>query len=397
MKPPELQVEIVIVNRNYPPRAGVTGEAACKFAEHLNSHGSFKIHVMTTSSNYQGGASLLEPTGTVREIRSLYDGKNKFLRLLSSFIESYFLLRAAKSIDPHHIIVMTDPPFLQFWASLLLSGKQPWTLWAMDIFPDAFVAGNLVSTKNFAYRLIRYLTYKKPPNSLIALGTLQAKYLQTAYGDSLRKVIVIPCGVYSKKDSPAPPPNWKNECEQKIVIGYCGNLGEAHSVTFLKEVINHLDPNRFHLVLSVYGVRAAEILTFAETKKAGITFLPRVERDQMHLIDIHLVSLLKNWKHVCVPSKAVSAICSGSPILFYGTSDCDNWKMLGSAGWLIQQSSDAEAVAKSVKEFLNGVNADDIQTKKTNAAKLAAELQDEIAAGYDETTRLLTGENQAEK
>ncbi|MDB4766601.1 hypothetical protein OAG71_02815, partial [bacterium] len=151
---------ITIVNRNYPPRTGVTGESACRLAEYLETNHGAVVTVVSSRSNYEGGGSPLEPTGEVRLIKSWYDGKNKLLRLFSSFFESYYLVKAARSAKPDRVIVMTDPPFLQFWAANLLAGKCPWTLWSMDIFPDAFVASDLVTSRNPFYRLLKHLTYR---------------------------------------------------------------------------------------------------------------------------------------------------------------------------------------------------------------------------------------------
>ena len=375
-------VKIAIVNRNYPPRTGITGESACQLARYLETNTNAKVTVVSSRSDYAGGGADIEPVGDVRLIRSWYDGKNKLLRLFSSFLESYLLIRTARSTKPDRIIVMTDPPFLQFWAPLLLEGKCPWTLWSMDVYPDAFVSGNLVKPNNLAYRALHHLTYKNSPDSLITLGPLQGEYLRVAYRKPIEHVAVVPCGVYAKQDQPTAEPAWKKDSAGKILLGYCGNLGEAHSVEFLKQVINHFDPARYHMVLSVYGVKAQEILDHARTKQTGISITPRVEREHMHFIDIHLVSLMERWSHVCVPSKAVSAICSESPILLYGTPDCDNWKMLGFGGWLIRQSSNPNDVSKAVRHFLDVMDHDAIESKKRDASTVAASLQEMIEFGY---------------
>lgn len=397
---------VVIVNRNYPPRTGVTGESACRFATYLQSNFDVDVIVVSALSKYAGGGSGLASVGDVRLIPSWYDGKNKLLRFFSSFFVSLFLIRTARSIKSDHVIVMTDPPFLQFWASLLLSGKRPWTLWSMDLFPNAFVAGNFVSANNFAYRALKYLTYRNTPNALIALGPLQVEYLVTQYGREIPNTFIIPCGVCKRETNPStdinsspiadigPGPDWKSEYSNRIIIGYCGNLGEAHSVEFLKQIINHLDETRFHLILAVYGVHAQEILDHAKNKNSGLTIVSRVDRTEMHHIDIHLVSLLKNWAHVCVPSKAVSAICSGSPILFYGTRQCDNWALLGEAGWLIEEDNNSENLSSIVRDFLAKVTDAEIREKKLIATTTSDHLQSLVEIGYAKVATYLLDRKQ---
>ena len=389
MSSPDQNLKIVIVNRNYPPRSGVTGESACKLARYLETKENAKVAVVSSRSNYAGGGAELQPAGDVRLIRSWYDGKNKVLRLLSTFVESCLLIRTARSLNPDRVIVMTDPPFLQFWAPRLLSGKCSWTLWSMDLYPDAFVSSQLVKPNNLVYRILRHLTYREAPDSLVALGPLQAKYLRAAYREPIESVAIVPCGVHVNQDQGASEPAWKKDSAGKIVLGYCGNLGEAHSTEFLKQVIDHFDPMRFHLVLSVYGVKSQEILEHAQTKQMGISIVSRVEREQMRFIDIHLVSLKKNWSHVCVPSKAVSAICSGSPILFYGTPDCDTWEILGFGGWLIRQSAHVRDVSKAVRYFLDSIDHESLVSKKRDASTVASAVQEMHEFGYYQVAKEL--------
>ena len=364
---------VVIINRNYPPRTGVTGESACALAQYLRDEEKVIVSIVTVRSAYQGGGSVSEPMGKVHEIASLYDGKNKLLRLLTSFVESFRLIWKARRLAPTKTIVMTDPPFLTFWAALLLGKKRDWILWSMDLFPDAFVAGKLISKQSIFYQVLDWIVYRAAPKSLIALGPLQAKYLQAKYGHAIDTAI-LPCGVFdyiAAKDVP----DWRTDHSDKIILGYCGNLGEAHSVEFLKAVIDQLDPAKFHLVLSLYGVRAAEIMKTLPKKTEGISIVPSVARQELGFIDIHLVSLQKHWTHICVPSKAVSAVCSGSTFLFYGTTQSDNWKLLGQAGWIIEEANN-DGIRHEVATFMSTLQQDALIAKKRKAIKTAIELRD---------------------
>ena len=186
---------VVIINRNYPPRQGVTGESAQQLAQYLQEHHHKSVSIVTVRSSYAGGGGALEPVGTVYEIDSLFEGKQKLLRLVSSFIESWRLIWRAKRLGGDHYIVMTDPPFLSLWAVLMFTRDTPWTLWAMDLYPDAFHADQLVSRRNVAYRIMRRVVYGRPPGSLIALGPLQAEYIHRKYRRQIPTAL-IPCGIH---------------------------------------------------------------------------------------------------------------------------------------------------------------------------------------------------------
>ena len=384
----ETDHHIVIINRNYPPRTGVTGESACVLARWLQENLGYRVSIVTVRSNYAGGGSKLDPVGEVHEIASWYDGKRKLLRLCSTFIECFLLVLKARRLKADSTIVMTDPSFLSSWASVLLGRKRHWGLWSMDLFPEAFVASKLVTDRNIFYRFLFWLVYRCPPRYLIALGDLQARYLQECYGAEIPTAI-LPCGVYDAT-TVADPPDWKTENSNRIILGYCGNLGEAHSVDFLQSVIRNMDPEKFHLVLTVYGAKSESFLQQLDDSQDGVSLIGSVSRPQLGFIDVHLVSLLGRWANVCVPSKAVSAVCSGSSFLFYGIEQCDNWEMLKDAGWLVPQTSDIDQMDAAVSAILDSLSEQSLESKKTAARDIARNLLDSESHAFSQIGALVT-------
>ncbi len=378
---------IVIINRNYPPRTGVTGESACVLARWLTEKLNCQISIVTVRSNYAGGGSKLEPVGQIHEIASWYDGKNKLLRLGSTFIECFLLVWKARRLRADSTIVMTDPSFLSAWASVLLGKKRRWGLWSMDLFPEAFVAGKLVTDRNLFFRFLSWLVYRTPPKFLIALGELQAKYLSDSYGCEIPTAI-LPCGVFDGASVGAIP-DWKTDSSERIVIGYCGNLGEAHSVEFLHSVIRNLDPEKFQLVLKVYGAKSEMFLEQLGECPDGVSLIGSVSRSQLGFIDIHLVSLLGQWANVCVPSKAISAVCSGSSFLFYGIEQCDNWQMLQNAGWLVPETDNIDKMDEIVDEILQSITHDLLNKKREAARAIARTLLADEARAFAQIGQLL--------
>ena len=378
----ETDNHVVIINRNYPPRIGVTGESACVLARWLQANLSYRVSIVTVQSNYAGGGSKLKPVGEVHEIASWYDGKRKLFRFFSAFIECFFLVLKARQLKANSIIVMTDPSFLSSWASVLLGKKRHWGLWSMDLFPEAFVASRLVTERNVFYRFLYWLVYRCPPKYLIALGKLQANYLRDCYGMEIPTAI-LPCGVYDATPA-SDPPDWKLDNPDRIILGYCGNLGEAHSVEFLHSVIRNLDPKKFHLVLSVYGEKSKAFLNQLRKIPDGVTLIGNVSRKQLGFIDVHLVSLLYRWVNVCVPSKAVSAVCSGSSFLFYGIEECDNWVMLKEAGWLVYQTQSIDQMDAAVSKIMSEITQPLLESKKMSAQVIARNLLDFEVQAFSE-------------
>ena len=85
--------------------------------------------------------------------------------------------------------------------------------------------------------------------------------------------------------------------------------------------------------MALYGSKAKKVIDYAKGKE-GIVLVDNVERETMHQFDVHVVSLKSEWDHICVPSKAVSAISEGSATILFNCSEKnDNWRLLQKAGW----------------------------------------------------------------
>lgn len=362
------QITVNIINRNYPPNKGITGESASDLASFLSNAG-VNINIITVSNSaYGGGGNDAANVGTVHGIKTFYNGKHKIYRLLASFVEGYRLIKRSRSLKADWTIVMTDPPLLNFFSSLLHKNRYKWILWSMDIYPDAFSAAGLLKDTNPVVRYIERTLRKYPPQAVLALGPVQRSYLLKKYYTGASH-FELPCGIFEATKA-LTPPEWKEQNDQKIYLGYCGNIGEAHSLPFIKSVITNLDPAKFVLVLSLYGAKAEELRAFA-TGKEGIRFTSSVNRNQLSYIDIHLATLLEQWVNIAVPSKTVSSVCAGASFLYHGIADSDNWQLFKNAGWIIQPGDNLE---EKVISFLNTVQKEDVAEKKQQAVIIARSL-----------------------
>jgi hypothetical protein len=167
-------------------------------------------------------------------------------------------------------------------------------------------------------------------------------------------------------------PYWAND-RDRIYLGYCGNLGEAHSLEFLYAIADNLDVDKFKLILAPYGSKSLMLKKYVRDKK-GIEIVDSVKRKHLRFIDIHLASLSKEWTNVCVPSKTVSTVCSGSAFLYFGEEHSDNWVLLQEAGWLLSWD---ENVEDGVKKFFSTFNHEELLQKKEAARKIADKLNSE--------------------
>jgi len=355
---------IVIVNRYYPPNPAISGQSACEMVKELSYRmPKTKLLIRYVDAPYAGGQSNQIPVGTLGPMSSIYNGKNKILRFIGNFIEGYRLIH--KSLPfADAIISLTDPPMLHFWAGILCNSKRiPWINWALDLYPEAFRAAGIVSNKNIVYQGFQRSIKTFPPDFIIALGEQQANYLKTKFQKNIPTAI-LPCGIY-KSTIVSSIPEWKSN--NKKVFAYAGNMGEAHDPDFLIQLIKQLNPQKHVCLLSLYGVKAPYVLNAIKNNSA-VKILDHIPQEHLPYIDVHLVSLLSKWTHVCVPSKAVSAICSGNAIAFHGDSHADSWQMFQKAGFYISNSGQSKKMSEDISVMLKSLDNSKILDQKQQAA-----------------------------
>ena len=385
----EKKIKITFVNRYYPPNQSVTGDSAAELVRFLENKSSrFDLHTVSINAQYKGKNTSSNTTENTHFIPSFYNGDNKIFRFFSNFYEGYRLIKKAIKIKSDLVICLTDPPLVNFWASVLCKkNKSPWALWSMDVYPDAFVAAKLVSKNNLIYKYLQKRITENPPQYLLALGNVQKEYLLHQYNKEI-ETIIIPCGIHNVPKN-TEKPLWKKD-DEKIYFAYAGNLGEAHSEQFLNSFIALMDKERHHLILSVYGAKSSKINT---QNKDSITLIDRLNKSDFSYIDVHIVTLLPEWTNICVPSKAVSAICAESTVLFNGLENSDTSKMLHDASWIINSDRNIKLEEEQLLQFLNLIKKEEIELKKNKAKIISHQLNHEKLLAFERFSNLILAAN----
>lgn len=377
----EIKKRVTILNKFGATHPSITGRSAKLLADFLYSNG-LDVRVVSIKATYkgkQGDDRLSLPFRSV-ELKGLYNGSNKFVRLLINLIDGFRLIATSLAGKRDDVkIVMTDPSMINMWAVLLKPFyRSKLIFWTMDLYPDAFCSAGLIRSDNLIYRLLSSVVYRFSPDYLIALGACQYQYLSEKYNKNIPYTL-LPCGI-NPIMFPSQVPWWRKKFSDKIILCYAGNLGEAHDDRFLKVMINLLNPQKHILLLSLYGTKSGRILQYANQDR-GVVLLDCISPEQLAFVDVNVASLLPSWNHVCVPSKVVSAICVGTPVLYNATEESEGYNMFRDAIWLLPAVEDYSV---AVSAFYKQLNNDSILRKKQAAVNYACQLQKQSEKSYQE-------------
>lgn len=374
--------KITFLTRHYPPNKNINGILVCEMVDFLEKHHQTACSVVYIDGKAPGNNKYVEPKGTLVPLPF-----SKFItKGLTTFWDNYRMIKKANNIESDWIILTTSPPLLPLFANLFLKKSKKWILWSFDLFPEGFSATGKVSEKNAIYRWWMKKTYAKAPEMLLSLGTQQAKHIQGKYGKKI-PTMILPAGV--KLDSVASErnevhqPEWFDE--SKIILGYFGNIGDAHNPDFLEKAIELSGKMNFQFVLACYGVHEKRIKDFARKFSHVIIAKNGLPGEHLPYIDMHLVTLKDQWTHVAVPSKAVTAISMGRPILFCGNPDSDNWFMFQKSGYLVEENKDLN---KQIQKIFNQLNKEDIDRKSEIAKETFLGLKKQVLETYNQIGKL---------
>jgi hypothetical protein len=173
-------------------------------------------------------------------------------------------------------------------------------------------------------------------------------------------------------------------------LGYCGNVNDAHNPDFIRYMIDAILPAKHQLVLALYGSKSAALIEYAQNKP-GVILVKSVPREQLIYIDVHMVTLIPAFTHYAVPSKAVSAVTMGKPIVFCGSMESDNWFMFQDSGWFIPDNSEME---KELRLFCETISKEEVAEKEVNASKHASELDQMVLNSYHYIGKYISNLNQ---
>lgn len=264
-----------------------------------------------------------------------YNRRSTLTRLISWMVASvqilfqiWFHFRNSK------LIITSNPAFAPI---LLLLVRNRYSLYILDVYPDALYETGMLSSGNLIIRL-----WQKANNRVFSKAqhvytlTEGMQTVLTNYSGD-RVVEVVP--VWADAGFLKPIPKKENPfirdhgLENKFVVMYSGNLGLTHELEILLEIASGIKDERIEFVIIGEGEKKKDLVRQAEISGlTNIRFLPyqpvEVLPFSLAAADIAVVTLGKGSSKLSVPSKTYSFMAVGVPLLCIAGDGSELWQLV---------------------------------------------------------------------
>jgi colanic acid biosynthesis glycosyl transferase WcaI len=315
-------MRILFINQFFWPDAAATSQLLTDLTRALSDDGH-EVAVICGASTYAPGDLDEEaPPVVAHRIPGIPFSRAKFMRPLSYFS---FLIGALwtgfriPKLDT--VVTMTTPPMLFVVGGLLqaVRGTRHF-VWAMDLFPEAFVDVGLLDRASLAARFMTFLAkrvYAKA-DGVIAIGECMRRRLGT-YGIPPGKLHVAENWSHARSIFPQPARRG-----EPLLLLYSGNLGLSHEVDTLLYAIAALKDNpniHFRFVGSGAQLTGLQLKCRREGLR-NVSFGPYVSRarlaESLGECDLGLVTQRNSCYGSVVPSKTYGLMAAGRAIIYIG-------------------------------------------------------------------------------
>lgn len=322
---------IVCINRFYAPDHAATAQLLTDLAEHLAANGE-RVTVITSRLRYDDPTAALPPRETINGVAVRRVWTTRFGRAglggraldYASFYLAAFAALLAELRPGDTILAKTDPPLISVPAAIAarLRGARL-VNWCQDIFPEIAAALGMRWADGAIGRLLRRLrnwSLNQAAVNVVLCDSMRDHLLREGVPEARLRVI------HNWADASIRPLPRSRAPGEPFTICYSGNLGRAHNVGVIKELIDRtapIDGLAWRFVGG--GAGMAELQDHVERHGiANVTFsgyAPRHELCQsLAAADAHLVTLDPACEGLIMPSKLYGVLAAGRPVIFLGAT-----------------------------------------------------------------------------
>jgi glycosyltransferase involved in cell wall biosynthesis len=320
-------MRILIVNKYFHPDQSSSAQIIKSLSENFIRSGH-KIDVVAGNSFYRLNESKkyrsLKINNKINTNRIDLTAENNSLiiqainALKLGLYASYFLIKKKYNL----IIVTTMPPLITAFVITLVAKFKKIKLiyYCMDIYPEvATISGNLKN--RYLFKILQYL------DTTICI---YAKYILVNSRDMLKTLANRPSGnlfkieifnnIYTRIPScPISCYSRQNYSKSKLSVVFTGNLGRFQNLDLVLNIFKLVEKNKTQLVFVGDGVMYEHLKKRVLVEKINAVFVghksPEIANQFIRYADICLISLSSGVINYSYPSKTLSYLWYGKPIL----------------------------------------------------------------------------------
>ncbi len=344
-------------------------------AEDLLAKGH-EVFVLTGFPHYPGGklkagyslAPWLRETihgvPVLRMFEIPYHSRNRFLRIINYLS---FLLSApigALFVPKIDVIYVWHPPLTVGIAAWIISKikRVPFVYDVQDIWGGFVVLSGMIREGTFSVKLIRGIekfVAKRAAKLIVQTEAGRDYFLERGIADN--KIAILPNWIDEKEfgsGSKTPEENIRREFgwADDFIVLFAGNLGIVQGLETVLNAAKEIRNSNTRIVLMGDGTDKSRLMSLAKELdiERRLHFVERQPVERMPALmaaaDVLLVHLKKSgWSRFVVPSKTMSYLASGKPIIM---------AMNGAAAELIEQSRSGIVVEpENIRALADAIDA----------------------------------------
>jgi colanic acid biosynthesis glycosyl transferase WcaI len=359
---------LLVVNRFFHPDTSATSQLLTDLVDALDRRG-FAVTVLTGRHGYLNTGAVLparEWRGGVEVRRLRHTGFGRFSlpgRTLdgATFAAGAFLALLTRARPGDVILAKTDPPLISVlaWLAARLTGARL-VNWCQDLFPETAAALGLPCARGplgTTLRALRNASLRGAEMNVALCPGMAARL--AAERVPRERLTVIPNWADGELIRPQAPQDNPLRAAwglgERFVIGYSGNLGCAHAVDPLVELMTLLEdaPGLVFLFIGAGSGYRALRTAIAGRRVENVVFRPYQDRTRLPLTltapDVHLVTLRPEWEGLVMPSKLYGALAAGRPVVFIGDPEGDVARIVRAGPGLVARPDRMPALAAKIR------------------------------------------------
>ena len=363
-------LRVVFIEQFYYPEGWGGAQLPRDLTSYLARHG-FDVQVICGRDQYVSldEDSVDDPREagvSIRRIPRIIGGKfqtMKFLRQLWFYIVALPLLIFRRS--PDVFVTQTNPPLaVSLVALAAILHRRPFVIITQDLYPEVVFAHAMLRPGSLTGQTLSWLfrwAYSRARH-VVSLGPTMSKRLIEKGVASERIVRISNWSTGSQAVIRGANNRLREKwgLQNNFVLLYSGNIGISHDVetpiSAMREIL--LDTLNIKMVFIGKGSRLAEAEQLVRVAgiEHAVQFRPFVSSSLMPqslgLANLALVTLREGFQGLVVPSKSLSYMARGIPMLYVGPASDVQQLIVAAGSGLCVENGDVHGLATALRRAI---------------------------------------------